>query len=840
MDQGGQVGAGQEFDGIGIGDFVQIDDSVSLDIVSKVTVTTWVKARVVNSTQMMVMKGDLGGPEFAYSMYLSPGGQFIFGFQNSASHLEMTEMTEGANLLPDTWYQLTATYDDTTNSIVMYVNGIVVGDDNAAQPYSMVANNLPLTLGSDIARTFKLDGNLDEVRISNEARSGQWISTAYKNQNNPGVAGFLASVGTQETSPGATWAAAEDTIFTLAKNIPKRLRIGISSSGTEYATGTTYRLEILGPDPASCSAGSYSSVPTDTSGHWQVVDVANITDGVSTFNLSGLTDANTTFVPGEMKDAGNQTTGITLTNTEFTEIEFAIQATANATTGAQYCFRVTNAGSATNFTYSQYAQVSVAGVALTGTVTDDLEADIRVGGSTIILTVTGNTWIAAGAAFDAERQNIINGIDSAQAEPNGWDAMVKAGLAVSDVVRTSDTVVTITLPAFPGYDISAQETITATVPGTALAQASSAIVAAPTFDVALSAGTVALTGTVTDDEELDIRAGGSTIVMTLADDSWVAAGPTFDAERQNIINGIDSAQAEANGWDAVVKAGLAVSDVVRTSNTVVMITLPGFAGYDISAQETITATVPASALVVSPVALVAAPTFDVAISAGTVALTGTVTDDQELDIRAGGSTIILTLADDSWVAAGAAFNAQRQNIINGLDSAQAEGNGWDAVVQAGLAVSDVVRTSNTVVTVTLPAFASYDITAQETITATMPATALVQSAIPIVATPTFNVTVSPGTVALTGTVTNDSELDIRTGGSTIVLTLTDDTWVVAGATFDAQRQNLINGLDSAQVEANGWDAVVQAGLAVSDVVRTSNTVVSVTLPAFSSYDITAQ
>ena len=166
---------------------------------------------------------------------------------------------------------------------------------------------------------------------------------------------------------------------------------------------------------------------------------------------------------------------------------------------------------------------------------------------------------------------------------------------------------TVTLPAFGGYDITATETITATIPATAVV-GGSAIVASPTFDVA--AITAALSGTVTDDSETDIRAGGSTIILTLTGDTWVAAGAAFDAQRQNIIDGLDSAQAEAAGWDAVVKAGLAVTDVVRTSDTVVTVTLPAFAGYDITATETITATIPATA-VAGGSAIVAAPTFDV-------------------------------------------------------------------------------------------------------------------------------------------------------------------------------------------------------------------------------------
>ncbi|MDQ1283977.1 MAG: hypothetical protein QG620_325 [Patescibacteria group bacterium] len=102
--------------------------------------------------------------------------------------------------------------------------------------------------------------------------------------------------------------------------------------------------------------------------------------------------------------------------------------------------------------------------------------------------------------------------------------------------------------------------------------------------------------------------------------------------------------------------------------------------------------------------------------------------------------------DFSWAAitlalrpaATTPFADARQAIINGLDSAQSGGTGWDAVVKAGQNVSGVVRTSNTVVTITLDAFPSYDITAQETITATIPATALLGEQTSV-ATPTFTI-----------------------------------------------------------------------------------------------------
>lgn len=125
--------------------------------------------------------------------------------------------------------------------------------------------------------------------------------------------------------------------------------------------------------------------------------------------------------------------------------------------------------------------------------------------------------------------------------------------------------------------------------------------------------------------------------------------------------------------------------------------------------------------------------------AASASITGTATASiTEEDIVAGGKTVIITLSNDTWVASGGTFDGQRQNIINGMDSAQAEGTGWDAVVKALQGVAGVARTSDTVVTVTLDAQATYNVTATETITVTVPATA-VTGGLAIVGSPVFTV-----------------------------------------------------------------------------------------------------
>lgn len=111
-------------------------------------------------------------------------------------------------------------------------------------------------------------------------------------------------------------------------------------------------------------------------------------------------------------------------------------------------------------------------VALSGTRADGVtEAEVAAGGANTVLTITlqQGKVVPAGTVFDAARQAVIDGQDSAQAEAAGWDAVVKVEEVVGAVVRTSDSVVTVTGSDFDGapltaYSVTANETVTVTVP----------------------------------------------------------------------------------------------------------------------------------------------------------------------------------------------------------------------------------------------------------------------------------------------------------------------------------------------------------------------------------------
>ena len=140
--------------------------------------------------------------------------------------------------------------------------------------------------------------------------------------------------------------------------------------------------------------------------------------------------------------------------------------------------------------------------------------------------------------------------------------------------------------------------------------------------------------------------------------------------------------------------------------------------------------------------------FVVNVGAGTpsAAMTGTAITDGvlESEIVAGGETIIITLTDDTWAAAGTGpigSTADTQALIDGLNAATSPTNGWNNEVRDKEPTTVVTRDSDTQATILLTtAAAGYDVTADETITLTIPAAVLVTSAIDVEADATFDVT----------------------------------------------------------------------------------------------------
>jgi len=121
---------------------------------------------------------------------------------------------------------------------------------------------------------------------------------------------------------------------------------------------------------------------------------------------------------------------------------------------------------------------------ITGSVTDALlENEVVLGWQDIVITLEGSVTFESGNTFNDARQAIIDGLDSAQSESDGWNVQVRDKLELAAVTRINSKIVTILLPASSAYSVSANETITVTIPASSLANRSNAIAASPTFTV---------------------------------------------------------------------------------------------------------------------------------------------------------------------------------------------------------------------------------------------------------------------------------------------------------------------------------------------------------------------
>jgi hypothetical protein len=120
---------------------------------------------------------------------------------------------------------------------------------------------------------------------------------------------------------------------------------------------------------------------------------------------------------------------------------------------------------------------------------------------------------------------------------------------------------------------------------------------------------------------------------------------------------------------------------------------------------------------------------------------GLIPDATEAEVVGGGQVLNLDIlgAADQWHMDIPGDNAITQALIDGLVSAQSEAGGWNAVARPGLTYQDVTRYSDTLIGFTLPAFGSYAITADETITIGIPSGAFVKFPYAIEANATFRI-----------------------------------------------------------------------------------------------------
>lgn len=377
--------------------------------------------------------------------------------------------TGTATLAANTWYRIEVAIDTTADTQEVKVDG--TSDMTAAQ--ATAVNLSTVVLGKFANRNGNtVDFFYDDYCID----SATWVGVGECRLSIPIGAGAAAgwTAGTNADDFNEVDDVAHDTDTTY-----------IGALATEDNQDHTFAMQTFSTIGGSGSIGAVKTMTvsrSDSTAGTSAVAQRRLFNG-SGFELTAL-EAPTTYVLLAKVDVTDPSAGGgAITVADFDSIEVGMA--ANTIAQVQ------------RFT-AAYAAIWVTGVqaVVTGTATAGItEADIVAGGKTIIITLSNDTWIAAGAgSFDLQRDEIIAGLDSAQSEALGWDLQVKALQSLGGVVRTSDTVVTVTLDASALYNITATETITVTVPSTALLGGVANVVATPTFTVIQAGGAATYPG----------------------------------------------------------------------------------------------------------------------------------------------------------------------------------------------------------------------------------------------------------------------------------------------------------------------------------------------------------
>ena len=161
-------------------DYIRINDDNSLDISQAITISSWIKVESygIEGFGTIVDKDWESG--YSFGVHNSTDETIDFSCNDAGIYEQATNDAINENI----WFYVVITYDK--SNVRFYVNGEL--DDSDPESASILTNNKDVLIGSGwdgLSIYYDYDGLIDEVRISNISRSGDWIKTKYSNQYEP-------------------------------------------------------------------------------------------------------------------------------------------------------------------------------------------------------------------------------------------------------------------------------------------------------------------------------------------------------------------------------------------------------------------------------------------------------------------------------------------------------------------------------------------------------------------------------------------------------------------------------------------------------------------------------
>ncbi|MFA7143639.1 MAG: LamG domain-containing protein, partial [Candidatus Dojkabacteria bacterium] len=205
----GKSGGARSFNGVN--DYISIADDSTLQLSTSLSLEVWFKTSSSSNTTI-ARKDTSSGTRHLWGLGIRNGGQLNAGFYNGTSYDVFSSSYVNDNL----WHYGVLTINSTT--LKLYLDGdyvgstIISGTQTAPNGFFNIGSAPPYVGGSPVHDFF--DGSIDEVRISNVARSANEIERLYRIGYQQKIQGAHTSapldMGTSSDIESITWTPVGD------------------------------------------------------------------------------------------------------------------------------------------------------------------------------------------------------------------------------------------------------------------------------------------------------------------------------------------------------------------------------------------------------------------------------------------------------------------------------------------------------------------------------------------------------------------------------------------------------------------------------------------------------
>jgi hypothetical protein len=176
----GQIGGGANFNGTS--DYISTGVDFELSVAQ--TWSAWINATTfehdgLGAPRYILQQEDLGQDNGLELFVYQPGSNNRIGFVGAEDTTYQIELSSSTDLSTDVWYHVAAQYDG--SNAYIYVNGAL--DGSTAQLGSIGATDRHFYIGryNNYPGSW-FSGTIDEVRVSDDAKSASWILVDYNSQ----------------------------------------------------------------------------------------------------------------------------------------------------------------------------------------------------------------------------------------------------------------------------------------------------------------------------------------------------------------------------------------------------------------------------------------------------------------------------------------------------------------------------------------------------------------------------------------------------------------------------------------------------------------------------------